>query len=95
MSTNLAASIAVAAHAQGLSRVDHVVLSDDAKRAYAVQGELNSPFKQIAEVDVNQSVGKTMAQSSAEWQQAPTQTQQPVHTQTQQQQQQQQPEMHR
>jgi len=75
--------------------VDHVVLSDDARRAYAVQGELNSPFKQIAEVDVGQSVGKTMAQSSAEWQQAPAQTQQLMPSHTQQQQQEQQPEMHR
>jgi len=72
-----------------------VVLSDDARRAYAVQGELNSPFKQIAEVDVGQSVGKTMAQSSAEWQQAQTQQSVPSQTQQQQQQQQQQPEMHR
>jgi peptidoglycan hydrolase-like protein with peptidoglycan-binding domain len=95
LSSNLAASLAVAAHAQGLSRVDHVVLSDDARRAYAVQGELNSPFKQIAEVDVGQSVGKTMAQSSAEWQQAQTQQSVPSQTQQQQQQQQQQPEMHR
>jgi hypothetical protein len=90
LSQNLAASLAAAAHAQGISRIDHVVLSDDARRAYAVQGELNSPFKQIAEVDVSQSVGKTMAQSSAEWQQPPVPAQQPAQTQ-----QQQQPEMHR
>ncbi|HEY4293252.1 peptidoglycan-binding domain-containing protein [Luteibacter sp.] len=91
LSTNLAASLAVAAHAQGLTRVDHVVLSDDARRAYAVQGELNSPFKQIAEVDISQSVGKTMAQSTSEWQQPPAQTQPPAQPQPQQQQ----PDMHR
>ena len=76
LSENLAASLAAAAHAQGLSRVDHVVLSDDAKRAYAVQGDLSSPFKQIAEVDVARAVGTPVAQSSQEWQQTATQQQQ-------------------
>lgn len=69
LSGNIAGSLANKAHEQGLTRIDHVVLSDDAKRAYAVQGELNSPFKKIAEVDVAQAVAKPLAQSSAEWQQ--------------------------
>jgi len=70
MSNNFAGSLANKAHEQGLTRIDHVVLSDDAKRAYAVQGELNSPFKRIAEVDVAQSVAKPLEQSSREWQPA-------------------------
>ncbi|WP_049623163.1 peptidoglycan-binding domain-containing protein [Frateuria defendens] len=67
LSDNLAASLTLEAHRHGLSRIDHVVLSDDGKRVYAVQGELNSPFKRIADVDVGQSVAKPAAQSGAEW----------------------------
>lgn len=97
LSGNLAGSLANKAHEQGMTRIDHVVLSDDARRAYAVQGELNSPFKQIAEVDVAQSVAKPLAQSSAEWQQpAHPSSQQPSQQQSQQQQQQPEaPVMHR
>lgn len=69
LSANLAGSLVASAQAQGMTRIDHVALSDDAKRAYAVQGDLNSPFKQVAEVDVSQAVGKSVAQSSTEWQQ--------------------------
>jgi hypothetical protein len=68
MSDNLAASLATAARAGGLSKVDHVVMSDDGKRAYAMQGEQSSPFKRVAEVDVAQSVAKPIEQSSAEFQ---------------------------
>jgi hypothetical protein len=81
MTDNLAGSLATAARTEGLERVDHVVLSDDGRRAYAVQGNLDSPFKRIAEVDVAQSVAKPLEQSSAEFQklaqqQANTQQQQ-------------------
>lgn len=96
LSANLAGSLTAAAHAQGLTRIDHVVLSDDAKRAYAVQGDLNSPFKQVAEVDIGQAVGKTVSQSSAEWQQTAAPGQQPAPQQhPQQQPQPEQPGMHR
>lgn len=67
-SDNLAASLAVAAQSNGMSRVDHVVLSDDASRAYAVQGDLNSVFKRYTDVNVGQAVGTPLAQSSAQWQ---------------------------
>ena len=52
---------------RSLSRVDHVVLSDDASRAYAVQGDINSLFKRYTDVNVAQAVGTPLAQSSAQW----------------------------
>jgi murein L,D-transpeptidase YcbB/YkuD len=67
MSENLAASLATAARTANLSKVDHVVMSDDGKQAYAIQGEPSSPFKRFAEVDVAQSVAKPVEQSSAEY----------------------------
>ncbi|MEP6899593.1 MAG: XVIPCD domain-containing protein [Rhodanobacter sp.] len=66
-SDNLAGMLTVAAHANGMSRVDHVVLSDDAARAYAVQGEMNSVFKRYTDVNVSQAVATPLAQSSAQW----------------------------
>lgn len=78
-SDNLAAALAVAAHGNGMSRVDHVVLSDDASRAYAVQGDTNSLFKRYTDINVAQAVGTPLAQSSVHWQHdmqqpAPTQS---------------------
>lgn len=49
-----------------VNRIDHVALSDDANRGYAIQGELNSPFKKFVEVDVMQAVQTPLAQSSQE-----------------------------
>jgi peptidoglycan hydrolase-like protein with peptidoglycan-binding domain len=66
-SDNLAAALAIAAHGNGLSRVDHVVLSDDASRAYAVQGDIDSLFKRYTDVDVAQAIGTPLAQSSVQW----------------------------
>ena len=82
-SDNLAAALAVAAHGNGMSRVDHVVLSDDASRAYAVQGDINSPLKRYTDVNVTQAIGTPVTQSSVQWQQniqqlAPTQTTPPM-----------------
>ena len=88
MTNNLAGSLATAARAGGLTRIDHVIMSDDGKRAFAVQGELNSPLKQMAEVNVVQAVAKPLEQSSAEFQKLP-QNQQQANTQNQQKQQQQ------
>jgi hypothetical protein len=62
----LSGSLVSAATAAGFSRIDHVVLSDDASRAYAVQGDIKSPFKQHVDVDVLQAVQTPLAQSSAE-----------------------------
>jgi hypothetical protein len=61
-----AGSLTSAATAAGFSRVDHVALSDDANRGFAIQGDLNSPFKRYVEVDVVQAIQTPLAQSSQE-----------------------------
>ncbi|HEY9133694.1 MAG TPA: XVIPCD domain-containing protein [Dyella sp.] len=66
-SDNLAAALTVAARRDGLQQVDHAVLSDDAARTFAVQGDLNSPFKQLAEVQTAQAAHMSIAQSSQAW----------------------------
>ncbi|WP_049623671.1 XVIPCD domain-containing protein [Frateuria defendens] len=66
-SDNFAAALAVAARREGLSRIDHLVLNDDASQAYAVQGELNSPFKRIASVSTQEAMGTSIEKSSAAW----------------------------
>jgi peptidoglycan hydrolase-like protein with peptidoglycan-binding domain len=80
MSNNFAGSLVAAAQANGMTRIDHVAMSDDNKRAYAVQGDLNSPFKQIAEVEVSRAVATPLEQSSATFQalQQSQQQQQPM-----------------
>lgn len=88
-SSNLAGAIATAAHKNGLTRVDHVVFDDKHQHAYAVQGDLNSPLKKMAEVDVAQAAGKPLEQSGKEWQGQPQPAQQQAAQQQQQQQQQQ------
>ena len=67
-SDNLAAALTVAARRDGLHQVDHAVLSGDASRAFAVKGDLNSPFKQLAEVPTAQAANTSIAQSSQAWQ---------------------------
>lgn len=59
-----AGGLASAATAAGFDRIDHVALSDDANRGYAIQGDLNSPFKRHVEVDVIQAIQTPLAQSS-------------------------------
>jgi flagellum-specific peptidoglycan hydrolase FlgJ len=63
---NFAGILTTSALASGMQRIDHVVLSDDASRAWAVQGQLNSPFKQLAEVNVMQAIQTPLSQSSRE-----------------------------
>jgi Predicted chitinase len=63
-SENLAASLVVAARRDGMNRIDHVVLSDDGSRTFAVQGDTQSLFKQVANVQTQPAVGTTMEQSS-------------------------------
>jgi hypothetical protein len=62
----LAGGLTSAATMAGFNRIDHVALSDDATRGYAIQGELNSPFKQYVDVDVMQAIQTPLAQSSQE-----------------------------
>lgn len=66
-SHQFAASLAVAAKSAGLERIDHLVLSDDRSRAYAVQGELNSVFKRHAVVDTAQAVCTPVEHSANTW----------------------------
>lgn len=61
-----AGSLTSAAAMAGFHRIDHVALSDDANRGYAIQGDLNSPFKRYVEVDVMQAIQTPLAQSSQE-----------------------------
>jgi peptidoglycan hydrolase-like protein with peptidoglycan-binding domain len=76
MSANLAGALSAQSRAEGMTRIDHIALSDDASRAYVIQGDLNSPFKQYASVDVAQAVVQPLEQSSEAWSQAHVQAQQ-------------------
>jgi hypothetical protein len=67
-SDNLAASLVVAVRRDGMHAVNHVVLSNDATRTFAVQGELSSSFKQITHVETVQATNTSIEQSSAAWQ---------------------------
>jgi hypothetical protein len=63
----LAGAIAVAGARDGLLRIDHVILNGDGSKAFGVQGELNSPFKQIVQVDTAQAIKTPLEQSSQQW----------------------------
>ena len=49
-SDNLAAALVVTARSHGMSRIDHVVLSTDTSKVFAVQGALESALKRVASV---------------------------------------------
>ncbi|WP_343161916.1 XVIPCD domain-containing protein [Luteibacter sp.] len=85
LSENLAGSLAVAAKREGLSRIDHVVLSDDASKVYAVQGDMNSPHKRVVEIPTAQAVNTPLEQSKAAMEHMPTQQTQQQEPQEQQQ----------
>ncbi|WNL46986.1 peptidoglycan-binding domain-containing protein [Dyella sp. BiH032] len=70
ISQNVAGSLTVAAQRAGLTRIDHVMISEDGSRIYAVQGDLNSPLKRMAEVPTQQAVNTSIEQSSREMRQA-------------------------
>ena len=64
-----------------MQTVNHVVLSNDAARTFAVQGELNSSFKQITHVETTLASNTSIEQSSATWQLVMQQKQlDPAHT---------------
>lgn len=65
-SDQLAGAVTAEAKIQGLTKIDHVLLSDDGTRAYAVQGDLNSPLKRTVEVDTAKAVNTPIEQSGAE-----------------------------
>ena len=68
-SFNLSGALAVAARKEGLERIDQVLLSEDASRAIAVQGDIRSPLRRFADVDVVSGVSTPLAQSSTDWSQ--------------------------
>jgi hypothetical protein len=66
-SYNLSGALALAARKEGLERIDQVILSKDASRAIAVQGDMHSPLRRFADVDVVSGVSTPLAQSSTDW----------------------------
>lgn len=100
-SQRIAGAATVAAMRSGLDRIDHIVMNEDGSKGYAVQGDLNSPLKKVAEFDVNKALATPLEQSSeaalqAQGQnqaQAQAQQRQQADQQQQQQQQQAQPRM--
>lgn len=69
---DFAASIAAGAKAQGLDRVDHVLLSDDGSKTFAVQGNLQSVHgldRKIADLQTVDALNTPLAQSSNTWSQ--------------------------
>jgi len=76
VSENVAGSLVVKARQNGLDRIDKAVLSEDASRIYAVQGNPESPLKRVAEMPTEQAASTSLAESSVQWQQAAQQAQQ-------------------
>ncbi len=62
----------MAARKEGLQQIDQVILSEDASRAFAVQGDIRSPLRRFADVDVVSGVNTPLAQSSTDWSQFQT-----------------------
>lgn len=99
MSKNLAGSLVVAAQREGLQKIDQVSLSQDASKAFAVQGDANSPFKKHASVEVLAGINTPLEQSSVAAMKQPAaapeipQSQQPAQANVQTQEQAQQPRM--
>lgn len=69
VSDRLAAAGTVAARKEGMTSVDAAVLNNDGSKVYFVQGEFNSPFKQMAEVNTQQAINTSVEQSSVQWKQ--------------------------
>lgn len=63
-SENLAAALTVAARHEGLTKIDHVILSEDKAHMYAVQGEIDSPLKRIAGVHTSEAAATPVKGSS-------------------------------
>lgn len=63
-SQRLAGAATVAALKGGLTSIDHIVVNQDATKAYAVQGDLDSPLKKVAEIDMKQALATPLDKSS-------------------------------
>jgi peptidoglycan hydrolase-like protein with peptidoglycan-binding domain len=70
LSVNLAGALAAHSREEGMTQINHLVLNDDASRAYAVQGDMNSPLKRYASVDIAKAMAQPLDQSSQAWTQA-------------------------
>ena len=68
-SDQLAAAMVVAARRDGLERIDRIVLSDDGQKAYAVQGDMASPFKRVAGAGTAEAAHTPIGSSSTQWDQ--------------------------
>jgi pimeloyl-ACP methyl ester carboxylesterase len=74
-SDNIAAALVVAARRDGLSQINHAVLSEDSSRTFGVQGELRSPFKRATEVPTAEAAATPVEKSSMAWEQVAQQHQ--------------------
>lgn len=84
-STNLAASLAVAARASGLERIDRVAFNADRSSLVAAQGQPSVGFNKFAVVDTVKGLDTPLVESSKRWPQAMERfQQQPSSTQPQQ-----------
>ncbi|ALN86226.1 hypothetical protein LC55x_2961 [Lysobacter capsici] len=63
---NLAAALALEA-ARGHHGVDHVVFSKDGARAFAVEGDPDSPSRRMSYVDAHQAASQSMQRSSEQF----------------------------
>ena len=81
-SDRLASALVVAARTHGINRIDHVVLSTDASKVFAVQGALDSALKRIAGVPTVESLNTPISQSTQAWEQAMERDQQQVQERT-------------
>lgn len=63
-SDNLAAALVVTARSHGMSSIDHVVLSTDTSKVFAVQGALDSALKRVASVPTVEALNTPVAQST-------------------------------
>lgn len=66
-SYNLSGALTVAARREGLEQIDHVLLSEDAMRVFAVQGDFNSPLRRFTDVEVVNGMNTPLTQSSSDW----------------------------
>lgn len=60
----LAGALTASAVAAGMTRIDSVVHDEAAARLFAVQGELHSPHKQVAGVDVERGSHTSLEEST-------------------------------
>ncbi len=68
--SNIAGALTMEATAKGLTRIDHVVLNDDASRVFAVQGRLGGIQgleQRWASVDTMTAIRTPLEQSSTQW----------------------------